>query len=219
METLVIASKNKGKIEEIKTMLGGFYNVISMVDAGADLDVEETGTTFEQNALLKAEAVYRLTGLPSLADDSGIAVDALGGRPGIYSARFAAMAEGATAGGAGDLACEKSGNQSGQTENADKANNRKLLKEMEGVTNRKAKFVCAIVLFSGENKYITGYGETEGELLHAESGGGGFGYDPLFYSCDLKKSFGDASQKEKNEVSHRYRALKDLFDKLNKTRV
>ena len=149
-----------------------------MKDAGFEGDIEENGTTFEENAVIKAEAVSRATGLPALADDSGLSVDALDGAPGVYSARYA-----------GDH-----GN--------DQANNDLLLKNMEGVTNRACRFVCAMALaLPGEETRVL-RGECPGELLHQRAGEGGFGYDPLF-RYHTGKTFAEMTEKEKNAVSHR----------------
>lgn len=189
-KTLVLASGNKGKIAEIGEMLPEF-SVIGYKDAGLDFEIEETGATFYENALIKAKAVSEALGLPALADDSGLCVNALGGAPGIFSARFA-----------GD------GN--------DEHNIDKLLKELDGVKDRLAKFVCSLVLYYPDGKIISAEGETNGEILFERAGKNGFGYDPIFYSADLKKSLGEASSKEKNSVSHRSRALKNLKEKLKK---
>ena len=189
-KTLVLASGNKGKIAEIGEMLPEF-SVIGYKDAGLDFEIEETGATFYENALIKAKAVSEALGLPALADDSGLCVNALGGAPGIFSARFA-----------GD------GN--------DEHNIDKLLKELDGVKDRSAKFVCSLVLYYPDGKIISAEGETNGEILFERTGKNGFGYDPIFYSEDLKKSLGEASSKEKNSVSHRSRALKNLKVKLKK---
>ena len=189
-KTLVLASGNKGKIAEIGEMLPEF-SVIGYKDAGLDFEIEETGATFYENALIKAKAVSEALGLPALADDSGLCVNALGGAPGIFSARFA-----------GD------GN--------DEHNIVKLLKELDGVKDRSAKFVCSLVLYYPDGKIISAEGETNGEILFERAGENGFGYDPIFYSADLKKSLGEASSKEKNSVSHRSRALKNLKEKLKK---
>lgn len=189
-KTLVLASGNKGKIAEIGEMLPEF-SVIGYKDAGLDFEIEETGATFYENALIKAKAVSEALGLPALADDSGLCVNALSGAPGIFSARFA-----------GD------GN--------DEHNIDKLLKELDGVKDRSAKFVCSLVLYYPDGKIISAEGETNGEILFEREGKNGFGYDPIFYSADLKKSLGEASSKEKNSVSHRSRALKNLKEKLKK---
>lgn len=189
-KTLVLASGNKGKIAEIGEMLPEF-SVIGYKDAGLDFEIEETGATFYENALIKAKAVSEALGLPALADDSGLCVNALSGAPGIFSARFA-----------GD------GN--------DEHNIDKLLKELDGVKDRSAKFVCSLVLYYPDGKIISAEGETNGEILFERAGKNGFGYDPIFYSADLKKSLGEAPSKEKNSVSHRSRALKNLKEKLKK---
>ncbi len=189
-KTLVLASGNKGKIAEIGEMLPEF-SVIGYKDAGLDFEIEETGATFYENALIKAKAVSEALGLPALADDSGLCVNALSGAPGIFSARFA-----------GD------GN--------DEHNIDKLLKELDGVKDRSAKFVCSLVLYYPDGKIISAEGETNGGILFERAGKNGFGYDPIFYSADLKKSLGEASSKEKNSVSHRSRALKNLKEKLKK---
>lgn len=189
-KTLVLASGNKGKIAEIGEMLPEF-SVIGYKDAGLDFEIEETGATFYENSLIKAKAVSEALGLPALADDSGLCVNALGGAPGIFSARFA-----------GD------GN--------DEHNIDKLLKELDGVKDRSAKFVCSLVLYYPDGKIISAEGETNGKILFERAGKNGFGYDPIFYSADLKKSLGEASSKEKNSVSHRSRALKNLKEKLKK---
>lgn len=189
-KTLVLASGNKGKIAEIGEMLPEF-SVIGYKDAGLDFEIEETGATFYENALIKAKAVSEALGLPALADDSGLCVNALSGAPGIFSARYA-----------GD------GN--------DEHNIDKLLKELDGVKDRSAKFVCSLVLYYPDGKIISAEGETNGEILFERAGKNGFGYDPIFYSADLKKSLGEASSKEKNSVSHRSRALKNLKEKLKK---
>lgn len=187
MQKLIVASNNKGKIAEIKQILTN-YEVVSLKECGIDVDVEETGTTFAENAYIKAKAIFDMTGVATLADDSGLMVDALGGEPGVYSARYA---------GGHD----------------DKANNAKLLANLQGVTDRSAKFVSAIV-YIDKDRVVNGYGEVKGTILHSEDGNGGFGYDPLFYCDEIGKSFGIATSEEKNAVSHRYRALCDLVSKL-----
>lgn len=186
-EKIVVASGNAHKIEEIKAIFKG-VELVTMREAGFDGDVEESGATFKENALIKAQAVYDKLGLPVLADDSGLCVDALDGAPGVYSARF-----------------------SGGTS----ADNRALLlKRLEGVSHRSAYFACSVCFIGGDGKPLFGEGFTRGRILFEEIGDKGFGYDSLFYSDDLKKSFGEATEKEKNSVSHRYRALCDLRSKL-----
>lgn len=186
-EKIVVASGNAHKIEEIKAIFRG-VELVTMREAGFDGDVEESGSTFKENALIKAQAVFDKLGLPVLADDSGLCVDALDGAPGVYSARF-----------------------SGGTS----ADNRALLlKRLEGVSHRWAYFACSVCYIGGNGKPLFGEGFTRGRILFEEIGDKGFGYDSLFFSDDLKKSFGEATEKEKNSVSHRYRALCDLRSKL-----
>lgn len=191
MDKLVIASNNKHKIEEIKTILKPYFNeVFSLSEIGLSIEVEETGNTFYENALLKAQAVSKACGFAALADDSGLMVEALNGEPGVYSARFA-----------------------GEPCN-DLENNYKLLRLMENIENRYCKFVSDVVLYYPDGKITEGKGECEGKLLRYFEGNGGFGYDPLFYCSELKKSFGTANQKEKNAVSHRFKALTELVKNL-----
>lgn len=191
MKELVVASGNKGKLEEIKSILGDSYKIVSMKEAGFSGDVDETGSTFYENALIKAQTVSKILKKDVLADDSGLLVDALDGAPGVYSARYAG----------------EHGN--------DKLNRDLLLKNLDGVSNRKAKFASSVVLYKENGEVISGYGETHGEILYEEVGENGFGYDCIFLSSDLNKSFGVATHEEKNKVSHRYRALCDLRNKLN----
>ena len=182
---VVIASNNANKIREIKAVLGDFFTEFnSLKDKGIDIEIEETADTFEGNARLKAEAVAKLTGLPALSDDSGLEVEALNGAPGVYSARY-------------------SGGSS-------KDNNELLLKNMEGKTDRRCRFVTVIVLKFPDGREIVARGETTGNLLEKEQGQGGFGYDPLFLSDDLGITFAEATPEEKNSVSHRGRALSKL---------
>lgn len=190
MQKLIVASGNKGKLKEIKAILGDVYEVISMKDAGFAGDVEENGVTFYENALIKAKTVSLALGEDVLADDSGLSVEALDGAPGVYSARYAGV----------------HGN--------DKLNRDLLLKNMSGVTNRKAKFISSVVLYKKDGTVIDGYGETTGTILFEEQGVNGFGYDCIFKSDDLGISFGLASDEDKNKVSHRYRAICALRDKL-----
>lgn len=186
-EKIVVASGNAHKIDEIKAIFRG-VELITMRDAGFTGDVEETGSTFKENALIKAQAVFNALRLPVLADDSGLCVDALGGAPGVYSARF-------------------SGGSS--------ADNRALLlKRLENVSHRSAYFACSVCYIGENGKPLFGEGFTRGRILFEEIGDKGFGYDSLFYSDDLQKSFGEATEEEKNSVSHRYRALCDLRGKL-----
>lgn len=187
-QTIVLASGNKHKIKEISEMLVD-YNVVGYKDFGLDFEIEENGNSFYENALIKARAVSDALNMPALADDSGICVDALDGMPGIYSARYA-----------GD--------------GIDEHNNELLLKNMQKMENRRAKFVCCMVFYKPNGEIITATGETYGSILYDIQGVNGFGYDPLFFSDDLQKCLGVATAEEKNTISHRFRALSALKDKL-----
>ncbi len=192
VETLVVATGNKHKLQEIQAIFKD-VRVVSAREAGYTGDPEETGATFEENAIIKARAAAEALNLPALADDSGLCVAALGGAPGIYSARYA--------GGHGD----------------DKKNREKLLAELGDEKNRAAYFRSAAALCFPQSmggKTVTATGDTYGRILTREEGENGFGYDCLFYSDDLCKSFGVASAEEKNAVSHRFRALTALKEKL-----
>ena len=191
---VVLASKNKHKLEEISKITEKFgFELILQSQLGVDIDVEETGSTFEENSFLKAEAVMKATGLPALADDSGIAVDALGGEPGIYSARYG---------------FDESLDDWGRLE--------LLLKNTEHVPDgqRQAQFVCVITMVTPEGKPIQARGEIHGELLRAPRGEHGFGYDPIFYYPPLGMSTAEMDPEQKNQVSHRGNALKLLNEKL-----
>ena len=191
---VVLASKNKHKLQEISKITEKFgIELILQSELGIDLDVEETGTTFEENSFLKAEAVMKATGLPALADDSGIAVDALNGEPGVYSARY------------------------GFDDSLDDWGRLLLLlKNTENVPDgqRQAQFVCVITMVMPDGKTIQTRGEVHGELLRAPAGEGGFGYDPIFYYPPFGKTLAEVSAEEKNQVSHRARALKLFYEKL-----
>jgi non-canonical purine NTP pyrophosphatase (RdgB/HAM1 family) len=178
---LVVATENAHKLRELREILGGVCELVSMKEAGFEGEIDENGTTFEQNAAIKAEAVMKVTGLPALADDSGLAVDALGGEPGVRSARYA--------GDHGD----------------DGANKRLLLERMSGVKNRACKFVCAMALALPGQETQTVTGECSGTLLTEERGSDGFGYDPLFL-YETGETFAEMSGKAKNAVSHRAHA-------------
>ncbi len=187
LDKIVVASGNANKIREIKEIFKD-VRVIPMTEAGFEGDIAENGKSFKENAYIKAKTVCDKLGVPALADDSGLCVDVLGGAPGIYSARF-----------------------SGE---GDKANRELLLKRLDDISDRKAHFECAVCLCFPDGKAVFGEGRTYGRILFEEIGENGFGYDCLFCSDDLKKSFGLASDEEKNSVSHRYRALADLAKKL-----
>ena len=191
---VVLASKNPHKLVEISKITEKFgFDLILQSELGVDIDVEETGTTFEENSLIKAQAVMEATGLPALADDSGIAVDALNGEPGIYSARYG---------------FDESLDDWGRLE--------LLLKNTENVPDgsRQAQFVCVITMVTPEGQMIQARGEAHGELLRQPVGSGGFGYDPIFYYPPLGKAFAELAPEEKNQVSHRAEALKLLNKKL-----
>lgn len=189
---LVLASNNKGKLAELQTMLGDGIKVRPQSDF-TDIEAEETGLTFVENALIKARHAASVSGLPALADDSGLAVDALGGAPGIYSARYA--------GGAGDA-----------------ANNAKLLDALKDVPDaeRGAQFICALALLRHAEDPIPLIceGAWEGRILHAASGEHGFGYDPLFWVPERDCSSAELSPQEKNQLSHRARAMAQLRQRL-----
>ena len=185
---LVLATGNFGKVKELRAMLGDRFDVRSMREMGAEMDVEETGETFEENALLKAEALMRATGCAALADDSGLMVDALGGRPGVYSARY----------------CGVHGD--------DEANNQLLLKELASVPEpRTARYAAAVALCRPGHEPLVTYGACEGEILREYRGEGGFGYDPLFFSDDLQMTLAEAAPETKNAISHRARAVEKLL--------
>ncbi len=191
---VVLASKNPHKLVEISKITRQFdMELVLQSELGVDIDVEETGSTFEENSFIKAEAVMKATGLPALADDSGIAVDALNGEPGIYSARY------------------------GFDERLDDWGRLQLLlKNTEHVPDgqRQAQFVCVITMVTPDGNVIQARGEVHGELLRAPAGEGGFGYDPIFYYPPFGKSLAEVSSEEKNQVSHRANALRVFYQKL-----
>lgn len=193
---LIVASNNAHKIEEIKRMLKDMsFEVLSLNDVGIDIDVVEDGNTFEENSLKKADEIYKYAAenriidgeFAVMADDSGLETDYLNGAPGIYSARYSGVH--------GDS----------------KANNRKLLKELEGVKqkDRTARFVCVITVVT-KDIILTSIGTSEGYIIEEERGHEGFGYDPIFYSFDLNKTFAEATGEEKDSVSHRARAMEEI---------
>lgn len=193
LSKIIIASNNRHKVDEIKNILKDYdIEILSLKDAGIELEIEENGETFEENAYLKAKAVVDLTGIAAIGDDSGLEVEALDGAPGIYSARFA--------GQQGDY----------------KKNNEKLLHLMKDVPlgKRGARFVTVIALITPEGDKIFARGEIKGIIGFEEIGSNGFGYDPLFIVPELNKTFAQLSSEEKNKISHRARALQDLKEKL-----
>lgn len=190
MRRLIVATNNAGKTREIKAILGGYYDeILSLKEAGIILDVVEDGDTFEQNAIKKAVEAAAFTGCDTLADDSGLCVDALDGAPGVYSARYAG--EDAT----------------------DEDNNDRLMAAMQNVDDRGARFVCVMALVR-DGRVITAYGEVCGEIARGRAGSGGFGYDPLFFYPELGQTFGQLCADVKNSLSHRARALAALKKKL-----
>ncbi len=193
---IVLATRNKHKIKEFQALLSQYVSgieLLSLDDAGVPGEIEETGDTFYENAMIKARAAAK-SGYLSIADDSGLAVAALGGEPGVRSARYAG----------------EHGN--------DKANNDLLLKNLKGVADRSAEFICCIACAfpgsNGESDFVT-EGRAEGEILCEPRGEGGFGYDPLFWFDPLGKTFAELTPDEKNTVSHRAVAVRTLADKLN----
>ena len=189
---IVAATKNPGKVREIKKILADYdIELILQDEICPDLEIEENGTTFQENAKIKAMAIYNATGLTTIADDSGLAVDALDGAPGIFSARYSGV----------------HGN--------DKANNEKLLKVMAGVENRKAHFVCSICCVLAPNgEVILTDGILDGEIGFEERGENGFGYDSLFLVGE--KTTAELSEDEKNAISHRAKALEKFAKEFKK---
>lgn len=193
MKTVIIATKNKGKAREFESLFHPKgYKVLTLLDVEDAIDVEETGETFEENAILKAEAIAKEFGRLVIGDDSGLIVDALDGRPGVYSARYA-----------------------GEEKN-DAANTAKVLSELEGVpeSERTARFYCALALSSPHQPTITVSGSVEGLIAKQPSGENGFGYDPVFYVKDKGRTMAELSSDEKNAISHRANALKALEQNL-----
>lgn len=186
---LAIATNNQHKLQEIRAILGdSFEELLSLKDLGIDVDVEETGKTLEENALIKARAILALSGIATLADDTGLMVDALNGAPGVYSARYAGE------------------------EHDDAKNRALLLKNLDGIKDRSAHFATVIALCYPDGKTLTASGHVNGEILLSERGTEGFGYDSLFFSTELGKTFAEATQAEKNSVSHRGRALRAMLE-------
>ena len=193
---IVVASNNKHKIVEMETFLKKYVpdvSLLSLSDIGYDREIVENGKTFEENALIKARTVAKL-GYIAVADDSGLMVDALGGKPGVYSARYAGEP------------CD------------DKKNNKKLLAAMDGLygEERSAKFVSVVAGVFPDGKSVTARGECPGEILTECRGTGGFGYDPLFYYAPLGKTFAEITADEKNQISHRARAMAAFAEKFSK---
>ncbi len=187
---LIAATGNLNKLRELREILGEQYDILSMKEAGVIGEAEENGISFEENAVLKAVYVMEQTGKAAIADDSGLEVDALGGAPGIYSARY----------------CGHHGD--------DEANNDLLLERLANIpAPRTARYHAAVALVCPGRKPVVGHGSCEGEILFDRRGNGGFGYDPLFL-CELGKTFAEVTDQEKNSISHRKRAIADLQKKL-----
>jgi len=185
---IVLATGNQGKLRDFRLLFEGTGVELSVpADFGVELDVEETGTTFEENALLKARAHAALIDQPVLADDSGLAVEALGGAPGVYSARYAGEP------------CD------------DHANNLKVISELAGGADRRAAFVAVLALCMPDGTEIVVDGRCEGQIIDEERGDNGFGYDAIFFREDLGRTFGEASPAEKNARSHRAAAVRALL--------
>lgn len=192
---LILASNNQNKLRELKAILSDMdVELYSQREAGCDFEVEETGTTFEENAWLKAKAVFDATGIATAADDSGLMVEALGGEPGVYSARYAP----------------------GGHEASDREKYEYLLKKLDGVEHRAAKFVSSICCIFPDGDVIRTEGECRGEILTQPRGDGGFGYDPVFKPEGYDKSMAELGTAVKNKISHRAMALSKFKEELSK---
>ena len=195
-QLLVLATRNAGKTREILEFLRDFpVKIKNLDDFGPIPSVEEDGTTFDENAYKKASFTAKVLGLPALADDSGLEVEALGGAPGVHSARYAGP------------------------DSTDAENNARLLREMEGKTNRAAAFVCVISIAVPSGVALTYEARCEGLIAEAPGGNKGFGYDPLFYYPPLNRTFAELSAEEKNRVSHRGKALAELKEEFEKVLI
>ncbi|MCC6712128.1 MAG: XTP/dITP diphosphatase [Candidatus Dadabacteria bacterium] len=196
IDEIVLATGNKGKVKEFEGLLRGVAGkIIGLGDLESPPEIVEDGDTFMENALKKARALAKYSGKPALADDSGLAVDALGGKPGVYSARYAG--EGAT----------------------DEKNIDKLLRELGDTENRRARFVCFLALVTPDGKETVVSGKCEGIILPERRGGGGFGYDPVFYIPRYGKTMAEIPAGLKNEISHRARAVEALSKALKNCKL
>lgn len=197
---VIAATNNQHKLEEIRDILKDIgYEVLSLKDVGIKVDIEENGTTFRENALIKAREIWRLTGKASIADDSGLEVFALNGEPGVYSARYAGV----------------------EGDEKDKANNKKLLQNMKDIPDnkRQARFVSTIALIFPDGKEIVTEGYVYGTIGYKEKGENGFGYDPLFIIDGLDKTMAQLTSEEKNKISHRANALEKLKKMLTQLNI
>ena len=192
MKSIILASNNKDKVKEVKEILKG-YDIISMKEAGIDVDIEENGTTFEENALIKARAIMKLTGQITMADDSGLEIDYLNKAPGVYSARFM-----------------------GHDTSYD-IKNKALIQKLEGVkgSDRSGRFVCAIAVCFPDGREIVKRGTMEGLIAEEIKGDNGFGYDPIVYLPEYGKTSGELAPEEKNKISHRGKALELIKKELD----
>lgn len=194
MKSIILASNNKDKVKEVKEILKG-YDIISMKEAGIYVDIEENGTTFEENALIKARAIMKLTGQITMADDSGLEIDYLNKVPGVYSARFM-----------------------GHDTSYD-IKNKALIQKLEGVkgSDRSGRFVCAIAVCFPDGREIVKRGTMEGLIAEEIKGDNGFGYDPIVYLPEYGKTSGELAPEEKNKISHRGKALALIKEELDKS--
>lgn len=194
MKSIILASNNKDKVKEVKEILKG-YDIISMKEAGIDVDIEENGTTFEENALIKARAIMKLTGQITMADDSGLEIDYLNKAPGVYSARFM-----------------------GHDTSYD-IKNKALIQKLEGVkgSDRSGRFVCAIAVCFPDGREIVKRGTMEGLIAEEIKGDNGFGYDPIVYLPEYGRTSGELATEEKNKISHRGKALALIKEELDKS--
>ena len=194
MKSIILASNNKDKVKEVKEILKG-SDIISMKEAGIDVDIEENGTTFEENALIKARAIMKLTGQITMADDSGLEIDYLNKAPGVYSARFM-----------------------GHDTSYD-IKNKALIQKLEGVkgSDRSGRFVCAIAVCFPDGREIVKRGTMEGLIAEEIKGDNGFGYDPIVYLPEYGKTSGELAPEEKNKISHRGKALALIKEELDKS--
>lgn len=194
MKSIILVSNNKDKVKEVKEILKG-YDIISMKEAGIDVDIEENGTTFEENALIKARAIMKLTGQITMADDSGLEIDYLNKAPGVYSARFM-----------------------GHDTSYD-IKNKALIQKLEGVkgSDRSGRFVCAIAVCFPDGREIVKIGTMEGLIAEEIKGDNGFGYDPIVYLPEYGKTSGELAPEEKNKISHRGKALALIKEELDKS--